>query len=239
MEESRNLTTEEKASYEKLPVPFGIFSVHKTSFELLVISDGFCSLFGAERSAFGASCKEILKRHIHPDDYEKFRPDIQRACLQPNGEYSAVYRIRANETDYRWISVKGCVQQQEDGSYFLYVYFTDVHDETQLQREKVLESRRTEVLLSDILSTTKTAIFWKDADRRFLGANRAFLDYYGFPDESAILGKNDEDMGWHSDPDPFRRDEIRVLKNGVSTYHVHGRCLVNGETREITASKSP
>lgn len=35
----------------------------------------------------------------------------------------------------------------------------------------------TGILFDKILSTTKTAIFWKDIDRRFLGANKAFLDY--------------------------------------------------------------
>jgi len=52
-----------------------------------------------------------------------------------------------------------------------------------------------EGLLQQILSTTKTAIFWKDAERRFRGANQAFLDYYGFASIHDILGKTDEDMG--------------------------------------------
>jgi len=98
---------------------------------------------------------------------------------------------------------------------------------------------KSELLLSKILNTTSTCIFWKDANRRFMGVNQAFLDYYGFEFESDLLGKTDEDMGWHSDPDPFKNDEWRVLKNGESTVRVHGKCMARGEERDILASKSP
>ena len=94
-------------------------------------------------------------------------------------------------------------------------------------------------LLQKILDTTQTMIFWKDAERRFVGANQAFLEYYDFAGEEDILGKTDEDMGWHSNPDPFQNDEIRVLRNGESTYMVHGKCMARGLERDILASKSP
>jgi PAS domain S-box-containing protein len=94
-------------------------------------------------------------------------------------------------------------------------------------------------LLNKILDTTSLCIFWKDAERRFIGANKAFLDFYGFASEDIILGRTDEDMGWHSDPDPFKNDEWRVLRQGESTFRVHGKCMVKGEERDILASKSP
>lgn len=94
-------------------------------------------------------------------------------------------------------------------------------------------------LLHKILETTSTMIFWKDINRRFRGVNKAFLDYYGFASEEELIGKTDEDMGWHSDPDPFKNDELQVLHEGISTYRVHGRCIARGEQRDILASKSP
>jgi PAS domain-containing protein len=36
-------------------------------------------------------------------------------------------------------------------------------------------------LLQQILNSTETMIFWKDTQRRFVGVNQAFLDFYGFP----------------------------------------------------------
>jgi PAS domain-containing protein len=76
-----------------------------------------------------------------------------------------------------------------------------------------------------LLQSAQTPIFWKDAARRFAGANRAFLDYFGFADEKEILGKTDEEMGWHSNPEPYRADELAVLREGVSTSSVPGTCV--------------
>ncbi len=96
----------------------------------------------------------------------------------------------------------------------------------------------TENLFDNIINTAQDCVFWKDRDRRFVGVNQAFLDYYGFESADVLIGKNDEEMGWHSDPEPFRQDELRVLA-GHSTYKVQGKCMMRGEERDIIASKRP
>ena len=93
-------------------------------------------------------------------------------------------------------------------------------------------------LFDSIINTSQDCVFWKDKDRRFLGVNQAFLDFYGFESADVLIGKNDEDMGWHSDPEPFKQDELRVLA-GKSTYKVQGKCFIRGEERDIIASKRP
>lgn len=93
-------------------------------------------------------------------------------------------------------------------------------------------------LFDSIINTSQDCVFWKDKDRRFLGVNQAFLDYYGFDSADVLIGKNDEDMGWHSDPEPFKQDELNVLA-GKSTYKVRGKCIIRGEERDIIASKRP
>lgn len=90
-----------------------------------------------------------------------------------------------------------------------------------------------------ILHDEVLGIFWKDRDRRFVGANQTFLDYYGFDSLDVILGKTDEDMGWHIDPVPFRDDELRVLNEGAWTRDALGQCIVRGEVRDIVATKRP
>ncbi|MDO4538051.1 MAG: EAL domain-containing protein [Coriobacteriales bacterium] len=94
------------------------------------------------------------------------------------------------------------------------------------------------VPLTGVLDVCDRQIFWKDAHRRFLGANQAFLDYYGFDSVAAILGKNDEDMGWHEHVDPYKSDELRVLQ-GDHTNAVPGTCYARGVNRKIEASKRP
>lgn len=93
-------------------------------------------------------------------------------------------------------------------------------------------------LFDSIINTSQDCVFWKDENRRFLGVNQAFLDFYGFESADVLIGKTDEDMGWHSDPEPFKQDELRVL-SGRSTYKVQGKCIIRGKERDIIASKRP
>ena len=82
-------------------------------------------------------------------------------------------------------------------------------------------------------------LFWKDADRRFIGVSKAFLDYYGFSSVEEIRGKNDEDLGWHIHPDRYMSDELQVIREGKTFRNIPGRCMNNGENKEILASKTP
>ena len=93
-------------------------------------------------------------------------------------------------------------------------------------------------LFDNIINTSQDCVFWKDKERRFLGVNQAFLDFYGFESAEILLGKTDEDMGWHNDPEPYMQDELRVL-SGESTYKIPGKCIIRGEERDIIASKRP
>jgi diguanylate cyclase (GGDEF)-like protein len=94
-------------------------------------------------------------------------------------------------------------------------------------------------IYNNILSLIPFGVFWKDQNRRFLGANKMFLDYYGFASEDEIIGKTDEDMGWHIDPEPFRTLELKVINEGATIRDVPGQCIVKGRVRNIKASKCP
>lgn len=66
-----------------------------------------------------------------------------------------------------------------------------------------------------------------------------FLDYYGLQSVEEILGKTDEEMGWHINPEPFKRDELAVINEGKSIEDVEGECIVKGQVRKIKACKRP
>ncbi|SEA50143.1 diguanylate cyclase (GGDEF) domain-containing protein [Oribacterium sp. KHPX15] len=103
-----------------------------------------------------------------------------------------------------------------------------------------LGSELTKELLWDNLNrNTSLGVFWKDKQRRFVGANKKFMDYYGFRSQSDFIGKTDEEMGWHVAPEPYKRDEYRVLREGAVTLRVPGRCIAHGSIRDIRASKMP
>jgi EAL domain-containing protein (putative c-di-GMP-specific phosphodiesterase class I)/GGDEF domain-containing protein len=96
-----------------------------------------------------------------------------------------------------------------------------------------------EVLWKNLTMNAKRMYFWKDDHRRFVGASESFLKYYNLHSEKEIIGKTDEDMMWHIDPELFKKDEEEVLRSGKKFYLRRGNCIVNGTNREILASKIP
>ncbi|MGO5336097.1 EAL domain-containing protein [Bilifractor sp. LCP19S3_H10] len=102
------------------------------------------------------------------------------------------------------------------------------------------ESRITPALLWKNLEAYSDGMyFWKDVNRRFVGASRSFLNFYGFQSEDDIIGKTDEEMHWHVETEPFKNDEIDVLANGERVSLAKGKCIVRGKQRTILANKIP
>ncbi len=94
-------------------------------------------------------------------------------------------------------------------------------------------------LLNSFMNLTDLAIFWKDRDRRFVGANQNFLDFYGFDSVEDIIGKTDEDMGWHLDPEPYQMGEYEVLNEGIEIKDDFGNCIAHGMIRDIICTEKP
>lgn len=124
---------------------------------------------------------------------------------------------------------------KEDGSKPPY---KDIH-KMMKQDKNVASDLNTAHILENVLDLTGAGIFWKDRQRRFLGANQKFLEYYGFDGIESILGKTDEEVGWHIDPSQFVNDEERVITNGEIIEKSPGQCIIQGEVREIEATKRP
>ncbi len=130
------------------------------------------------------------------------------------------------------------IPQKRKHATLKYVTYADV---TEIySRLDALEQNDTEgdSFYKQIVENSQVAFFWKDKNRKFKGANKAFLDAYGFNSVSDIIGKTDEDMGWHTDPEKFKNIEEKVLK-GEKTAPAHTKNLIQGRQRDIIATKSP
>lgn len=95
------------------------------------------------------------------------------------------------------------------------------------------------LLWDSFRKNTHSNYFWKDKERRFLGASKAFLRHYGFASEQEIIGKTDEDMNWHLDNEPYRQDELDVLHKGKVVENIPGECIVKGALHHIACYKWP
>ena len=176
--------------------------------------------------------------------------------IEQSGENFIVgfFRLRQKGGDYAWKMVGLIRIEDHPGNLVMYCMrgthwahdglFQAVFDGTQ-DNLSLHDLSVPDLTVSDaglwkaLVRDSHLNLFWKDSQRRFIGANRAFLEYYGFQSVDDIRGKTDEDMGWHIDPAPFKNDEWRVLREGAVIEGAPGHCIVDGEVRNIVATKRP
>ena len=210
-------------------------------------------------SLFGSLAEAFADAEIYPDDRERYIAfmdhDTMIERLLQGGERYLVdfFRARQKGGDYAW-KLFGLIHLIDKPGNQVMLCIRSTHWANDGLFQAVYEGDVTsgrgglqgaDLALTDaslwraLAHGEEMCIFWKDRDRRFVGANQAFLDYYGFKSVDEIVGKTDEDMGWHIDPMPYMGDELRVLNEGEHVESVPGQCIVRGEVRDILATKRP
>lgn len=205
----------------------------------------------ADSTELASHLEEFCNQWVYWEDRERYRSFTDLATLEErvlnhgHGYLSTFLRVGVNRGNFVWQVF--LLIRVEDGQYFLMARDADLelreyHSYSDRQvRHTAGEQERysAEMLWRNITQNTPLKLFWKDDQRRFLGASQSFLDFYGFHAQSDILGKTDEDMGWHLHPDLFRDFELDVIENGARAINSLGTCIIRGENRNITANKMP
>ncbi len=191
--------------------------------------------------------EEYAERYIYPDDKAQFvrifDPADATQYLREKGisSFSEIFRTSVRHGQYVWKEYT--LLKFDEDNYFLLV--RNVHD---IVKEFIANNAdmvheggpyAPAQLWDNLVRSELFRIFWKDRERRFLGATKGFLDFYGFPSADVIIGKTDEELGWHVHPDLYMNDEYKVIHEGLTFRNMPGNCISNGENKEILASKTP
>ena len=188
---------------------------------------------------------EKYAARLFPDDRERFLrflcPETMEERVTRAGSISIHLRELGFHGAYTWKNYS--LVRIRKNNYYLLV--RDAEGEVSEFRnawqmpESSGQALSPELLWENAVNHSELKFFWKDRNRRFAGASRSFLKYYDFSSLADILGKTDEDMGWHIHPGPYRDEEWKVLNEGVVSRGVEGNCLVQGEDQGIVATKMP
>ncbi len=197
----------------------------------------------------------IKNKLVHVEDRERFgsffnlKTIKERIENEPTKMIQGFFRILDVKGEYAWKSVNLSLMHFENFDAVMSCVCeacTDLSERIQnsegtycYEYQDDIEKNDTDKSVDNILHLLPIGVFWKDKERRFLGANQMFLDYYGMESEESIIGKTDEDMGWHVDPEPFMKDELAVINEGKIIKNVEGECIIKGQVRQILATKKP
>lgn len=207
----------------------------------------------------GAQWLQLSESHVHPDDRKQFMQFIQPENIQKVAAdsihrlSSAHFRIKDSRGQYRWKEVIAMVMGQAAENHILLgakeTALTPLAPKERAEflrlyaatlpgvRDKETKEEKEWNFVHALNKKSEFKFFWKDRNRRFLGASDAFLRYYGFSDETAILGKTDEDMGWHLGDSTYKAEEEKVLQKGQISYNARGKCIAKGTLHAIRATK--
>ncbi|MCR5468121.1 MAG: EAL domain-containing protein [Lachnospiraceae bacterium] len=209
-----------------------------------------------EDTDLNARIQKFKEEFVAQADVKKFEAFCDWSTLNDRikssskGYIENMFRIKQDDGNYQWkgISIMS-LPDTEDKEFLICTKSTPDDTETILSRIQQLHNSSDYGLKSEdekmyaemwrnVVFTSHLKFFWKDKNRRFLGASKSFLDFYGFTIDD-ILGKDDEDMGWHTDGKVYRDDELDVLSKGAIIRGVPGNCIVKGVVHSIICFKAP
>ena len=223
-----------------------------------IIATDSPSLYQGDRVSFDCWLKAFAP--VHPDDVENFRqmvrPDNVRRQALSRGHYvySFFFRRRTINGQYQWQVLEALLLSSREDSDILYavqdapIEYTEERENFfgafahsfgfSLRREK-REEPLVDSLLTILGQSTSLCCFLKDDQRRFRLVSQGFLRYYGISDEKLILGKTDEEIGWHPDNLSAASLENDVIQHETVYQDVETVCVVRGIPRRILVSKYP
>ncbi len=198
---------------------------------------------------------EAFERRIHVDDLERWSEFmtkehiLERLQFTERGSFCDMFRIKQVDGSYCWLEFTVMAPEGFESKEFLLCVkpagIEDYEDKKEivnhLQDYYGISSSGKDVdeLWENFVRNSGMKVFWKDKDRRFKGVSRAFLDYYDFSSADVVLGKTDEEVGWHVDDNPYMNDEYRVLHKGEIIINSPGQNVIDGIIHDIAATKFP
>ena len=120
------LPQQEQKALERLRQPFAIYQFVDKRVLTLVLSDGFCKLFGYDdRAQAYYDMDNNMYKDTHPDDAARIANAALRFATK-GGQYEVVYRSKIKDSsDYRIIHSYGEHVFTDDGSRLTHVWYSD------------------------------------------------------------------------------------------------------------------
>ncbi|WP_051532803.1 EAL domain-containing protein [Lachnobacterium bovis] len=201
---------------------------------------------------FDESVDNFIETNLYPKEkkqmmdffnFENTEFDFQNGDITYKEQF---FRVKKKENMYDWFTFWLVYQKgKKNDECLLFIKNTSetikkLLENRIVQKEKDYNKNKiNDEVLRNVLELSNVGIFWKDKNRRFIDVNDYFLNFYGISDKDEIIGKTDEEMGWHINEDGPKLEEIKVIKDGESVINHKLNCIVKGTVHELIINKRP
>ena len=116
----------ERSRLEASCVPLGVYQFLGGRVVTLILSDGFCELFGYDdRGKAYYDMDRDMYRDTHPDDAARISEAAYRFATE-GGKYDEIYRTKITDSsDYRIVHAQGRHIRTESGARLAYIWYVD------------------------------------------------------------------------------------------------------------------
>jgi hypothetical protein len=124
--EQYQFSAEKRMTLEGLPQPLAVFQLVDGQISALILSDGFCEMFGyAERTKAYADMNSSVFSFMHPDDAARIANAIRR-FISAGGAFDVIYRSRNRRGSmYQLVHASGRFIEDAGDARVAYVWFSD------------------------------------------------------------------------------------------------------------------
>jgi PAS domain S-box-containing protein len=206
-EKLRESEAKSKAQYKGIPIPTYTWQRAGANFILIDYNDAAEAIADGHMNDFvGMELKEMCRD----------KPEIVRdvsLCFSEKACYSREILYQFSSGQSKYLAVKYA---------FVPPDLVLVHTEDITQRKKIeTELNMSRQMLQTVLDNIPAAVFWKDRNSLYLGANRTFLDATGLSSSEEIAGKSDYDLPWNPElGNKYRMDDKRIMESGIPEFNI-------------------
>ncbi|MBQ7370541.1 MAG: EAL domain-containing protein, partial [Blautia sp.] len=117
---------EKRETLEGMPQPFGVYQYSEKKVSALILSKGFCDLFGyTDHEKAYTDMNRKIYGFVHPDDAERIT-NVGLRFIAEGGIYDVVYRTKNRKASwYQVVHAIGKYVTMEDGSRLAYIWYMD------------------------------------------------------------------------------------------------------------------
>ncbi|HEX5804213.1 MAG TPA: response regulator, partial [Azospira sp.] len=200
--------------------------------------EGFQYISAQVADIWGCARQEMIDdpslrwRHVHPDDVDNARAAVASALQLGRGTHF-VSRVVAPDGAIRWIETRSVCQTRDDGTQAWNGYWLDVTE--QRQAEQALADQL--LFQEGLIDTIPNPIFFKGADARFLGCNRAYEKAFD-TSRQFLAGKTVLELDYlpAAERDAYHAEDTQVIAGNLSAHRELTMRFADGQPHHVLYS---
>ncbi|MBE9216086.1 PAS domain S-box protein [Plectonema cf. radiosum LEGE 06105] len=191
----------------------------------VLVNDAYCNFIGRSREEIiGKSDFDLFNKKEADESWEK-----DEFIFTTSNQNESDECITSTDGERRFVSIKKCVFQNQEGQKFLIVTIRELTQQITQHFQIEARLRSSKHLLEQVLNHIPQAVFWKDCDSVYQGCNSFFADIAGVGDPLLIKGKTDFDLPWkEEETNWFRLNDSRAIESKKSESIVKPQLQADG-----------